>query len=48
MSMCNNKFVNICFDSSGILLSPHCSMLHPKTMEAMMRAQNLLWGEING
>ena len=34
--------------TSGRLLSPHRSRLHPKTIEAMMCAQNWLWSEING
>ncbi|KAL4596310.1 hypothetical protein ACB092_12G155100 [Castanea dentata] len=36
------------FSTSGRLLSPHCSRLHPKTIEAMMCAQNWLRSEING
>ena len=36
------------FSTSGRLLSPHRSKLHPKTIEAMMCAQNWLWSEING
>ncbi|KAL0007375.1 hypothetical protein SO802_008877 [Lithocarpus litseifolius] len=36
------------FSTSGSLLSPHRSKLHPKTIEAMMCAQNWLWSEING
>ncbi|KAK9988972.1 hypothetical protein SO802_029211 [Lithocarpus litseifolius] len=36
------------FNTSGRLLSPHRSRLHPKTIEAMMYAQNWLWSEING
>ena len=36
------------FSTSGRLLSPHRSRLHPKTIEAMMCAQNWLWSEING
>ncbi|KAK9988567.1 hypothetical protein SO802_028806 [Lithocarpus litseifolius] len=36
------------FSTSGRLLSPHYSRLHPKTIEAMMCAQNWLWSEING
>ena len=35
------------FSTSGRLLSPHRSRLHPKTIEAMMCAQNWLWSEIN-
>ena len=33
--------------TSRRLLSPHRSRLHPKTIEAMMCAQNWLWSEIN-
>ena len=36
------------FSTSRRLLSPHCSKLHPKTIEAMMCARNWLWSEING
>ena len=36
------------FSTSGRLLSPHRSRLHPKTIAAMMCAQNWLWSEING
>ena len=36
------------FSTSGRLLSPHHSRLHPKTIKAMMCAQNWLWSEING
>ena len=36
------------FNNSGRLLSPHRSRLHPKTIEAMMCAQNWLWSEIAG
>ena len=36
------------FSNSGRLLSPHRSRLHPKTIEAMMCAQNWLWSKING
>ena len=35
------------FSTSGRLLSPHHSRLHPKTIEAMMCAHNWLWSEIN-
>ena len=35
------------FSTSGRLLSPHRSRLHPKIIEAMMCAQNWLWSEIN-
>ena len=35
------------FSTSG-RLSPHRSRLHPKTIEAMICAQNWLWSEING
>ena len=34
--------------TSGRLLSPHCSKLHQKIVEALMCAQNWLWVEING
>ncbi|KAL4607009.1 hypothetical protein ACB092_09G144200 [Castanea dentata] len=34
--------------TSGRLLSLHRSRLHPKTIKAMMCAQNWLWSEING
>ncbi|CAL5427973.1 unnamed protein product [Camellia sinensis] len=34
--------------TSGRLLSPHRSWLHPKTLEALMCAQNWLWSEIKG
>ena len=34
--------------TSGRLLSPHCSKLHQKTVDALMCAQNWLWAEING
>ena len=36
------------FSTSGRLLSPHRSRLHPKTIEAIMCAQNWLWSEIKG
>ena len=36
------------FSTSGRLLSPHHSRLHPNTIEAMICAQNWLWSEING
>ena len=36
------------FSISGRLLSPHHSRLHPKTIEAMICAQNWLLSEING
>ena len=36
------------FSTSGRLLSPHRSRLHPKTIETMICAQNWLWSEING
>ena len=36
------------FSTSERLLSPRRSRLHPKTIEAMMCAQNWLWSEING
>ena len=29
-------------------VSPHRSMLHPKTVEALMCAQSWLWSEFNG
>ena len=35
------------FSTSGRLLNPHRSRLHPKTIEVMMCAQNWLWSEIN-
>ena len=34
------------FSTSGRLLSPHRSKLHPKTVEALMCAQNWLWAGI--
>ena len=36
------------FSASGRLLSPRRSRLHPKTIEAIMCAQNWLWSEIRG
>ena len=36
------------FSTSGRLLSPHRSKLHPKTVEALMCAQNWLWARIKG
>ena len=36
------------FSTSGRLLSPHHSRLHPKTIEAIMCTQNWLWSEIKG
>ena len=36
------------FSTNGRLLRPHHSRLHPKTIEAMMCAQNWLWSEIKG
>ena len=36
------------FSTSGRLLSPHRSELHPMTVEALMCAQNWLWAEIKG
>ena len=36
------------FSTSGRVLSPHRSKLHPKTVEALMCAQNLLWARIKG
>ena len=36
------------FSTSGRPLSPHCSRLHPKTIEVMMCAQKWLWNKING
>ena len=36
------------FSTSGKLLSPHCSKLHAKTVEALMCAQNWLWAEFKG
>jgi hypothetical protein len=35
-------------NTSGRLLSPHRSKLHPKTVEALMCAQNWLWVGIKG
>ena len=34
--------------TSGRLLSSYRNKLYPKTIEAMMCAQNWLWSEING
>jgi len=34
------------FSTSGRLLSPHCSWLHPMTIEALMCAHNWLWNEL--
>ena len=36
------------FSTSGRLLSLHRSKLHPKTVEALMCAQNWLWAGIKG
>ena len=36
------------FSTSGRLLSPHRSRLHPKTIEALMCAWSWLWIEIKG
>ena len=36
------------FNTSGRLLSPYRSKLHPKTVEALMCAQNWLWARIKG
>ncbi|CAL5360640.1 unnamed protein product [Camellia sinensis] len=33
------------FSTSGRLVSPHRSRLHPNTLEALMCAQSWLWGE---
>ncbi|KAL2542598.1 Zinc finger BED domain-containing protein DAYSLEEPER [Abeliophyllum distichum] len=35
------------FSTSGRFVSPHRSRLHPKTLEALMCAQNLLWADIH-
>ncbi|KAF6148484.1 hypothetical protein GIB67_038839, partial [Kingdonia uniflora] len=34
------------FSTSGRFVSPHRSRLHPKTLEALMCAQDWLWAEI--
>uniref|UniRef100_A0A2N9HD18 HAT C-terminal dimerisation domain-containing protein n=1 Tax=Fagus sylvatica TaxID=28930 RepID=A0A2N9HD18_FAGSY len=34
------------FSTSGRLLSPHRSRLHPRTLEALMCAQSWLWSEL--
>uniref|UniRef100_A0A2N9IFR7 HAT C-terminal dimerisation domain-containing protein n=1 Tax=Fagus sylvatica TaxID=28930 RepID=A0A2N9IFR7_FAGSY len=36
------------FSTSGRLLSPHHSRLHPRTLEALMCAQSWLWSELKG
>ena len=36
------------FSTSGRLVSPHRSRLHPKTLEALMCAQSWLLNEIRG
>nr|XP_009764968.1 PREDICTED: zinc finger BED domain-containing protein RICESLEEPER 2-like [Nicotiana sylvestris] len=36
------------FSTSGRLISPHRSRLHPTTLEALMYARTWLWNEING
>ena len=36
------------FSTSGRFISPHRSRLHPKTLEAMMCAQDWLWAEMHG
>ena len=36
------------FSTSGRFVSPHRNRLHPKTLEALMCAQNWLWAEIKG
>ena len=36
------------FSTSGRYLSPHRSKLHPKTVKALMCAQNWLWARIKG
>ena len=36
------------FSTSGRFLTPHRSRLHPKTLEALMCAQDWLWTEIQG
>ncbi|CAL5333760.1 unnamed protein product [Camellia sinensis] len=35
----------LAFSTSGRLVSPHRSRLHPNTLEALMCAQSWLWGE---
>ena len=36
------------FSTSGRFLTPHRSRLHPKTLEALMCAQDWLWMDIQG
>ena len=36
------------FNTSGRSISPHRSRLHPKTLEAMMCAQDWLWAKMHG
>lgn len=36
------------FSTSGRFLTPHRSRLHPKTLEALMCAQDWLWTEVQG
>ena len=36
------------FSTSGRFVSPHRSRLHPKTLEALMCAQDWLWTQIKG
>ncbi|KAM3264926.1 hypothetical protein P3L10_001920 [Capsicum annuum] len=38
----------LAFTTSGRLISPHRSRLHPTTLEALMCARTWLWNEING
>ena len=37
----------LAFSTSGRLISPHRSRLHPTTLEALMCARTWLWNEIN-
>ena len=36
------------FSTSGRFICPHRSRLHPKTLEAMMCAQDWLWAKMHG
>ena len=36
------------FSTSGRFVTPHRSRLHPKTLEALMCAQDWLWSQIKG
>ncbi|KAK2661313.1 hypothetical protein Ddye_007846 [Dipteronia dyeriana] len=36
------------FSTGGRFVSPHCSRLHVKTIEALMCAQDWLWTQLNG